>query len=119
MAALATTAHRTLIWDGVAAMPTSGPTDLTGCTVYVTIKQSVGDADSAALAALSSPSGGVVITSTTNRTFVVTVPLTTFDAITRVTVVYYEVVVKDGSGNDWQADSGTITVSPRLLGTVP
>lgn len=85
--------------------------DLTGCTLFSTLKYQRTDADGAALASINSPSSGIVISSPASAGFATSTYAASVTAsFTSNTRLEWDLKLKDATGAVYTVDSGQINV---------
>ncbi len=104
--------------QGLPFPPGFAPLDITGGKLWFTLKRTYADPDRAAVAQLSSPGGGIVLTSPASGKATVTVPaLVTANFPDGLTRLLYDVQLLDASGNVTTTEGGAYDVSPDVTRT--
>ncbi len=99
----------TLEFDIAVTVASSGaPQDITGCSLWFTLKRNQGDADPGYLQ--KTIGAGITVISLSGGTARAKLVPADTSAITSQAAFYYDCQLKDGTGNIYTLDSGTITV---------
>ena len=89
--------------------------DLTGCSLYMTAKSEVTDADAAAIFQLGTAGGTIVVTSAINgQAQVVISPTHTATLPYAKKILYFDLMLKTSQGEYWTIASGTFAVKPNI-----
>jgi hypothetical protein len=106
---------RTKTWNYGATVD-GQPLNLTGATVYFTVKERYADLDEDALALKNTTEGGVTVTSAPGGTGTFRLdPADTLGLPDWETEVVWDLVVREANGAVHEIDSGKILVLPTVL----
>jgi len=98
--------------------PGFAPLDISGGKLWFTLKRTYVDPDSAAVAQLSSPAGGITITSAqSGRATISLPPQATLNFPDGTVQLVYDVQFKDAAGNVTTTEGGPIDVAPDATRT--
>jgi hypothetical protein len=109
----------TYVFD-LAVIQNSLPFDLTGATVRMTAKWNYTDADLAAVFAISTDTGDIVVTDAAGGLATVTVPITATSSLPAAQVqLVYDIQVTDSASHVFTVNSGILYVQPDVSITTP
>jgi hypothetical protein len=84
--------------------------DLTGCTLWLTIKRSAADADGAAIAQCSTTAGTIALANAAAGEALATVPAAATIALTETTQAVYDVQLRTAAGKTHTVVRGRIII---------
>lgn len=104
----------TTVINGHATL-NGGAVNLTGCSLWFTVKNAVTDTDAAAVFQLTSPASGITIASGPAGRFQITIAPAYTSGLPYVVIpLVYDLQMKDVSGNVSTLISGALTVVPDV-----
>lgn len=101
----------TIVLDITVTTAAGAAQDLAGCTLYATLKDDLSDTDANAISQVTTTGGGIVVDSpTTLGTATATFPASATLGLTQSTTLYWDVQLKDATGQIFTVADGTIPV---------